>query len=35
MCTVCHEPVSGGIPKVPHQIEGRTDCLLCHEAVKW
>ncbi len=35
MCTLCHTEISGGVPKIPHQIEGWTDCLMCHEGVSW
>ena len=33
-CITCHNPHSPGVaalPKIPHALEGRTDCLLCHE----
>jgi mono/diheme cytochrome c family protein len=25
------EPVGGAVPEVPHSLEGRADCLLCHD----
>lgn len=33
-CISCHDPHSPGLggkaPKIPHTLEGRTDCLTCH-----
>jgi len=32
-CETCHYSISGGkvaTPKIPHAVEGRTDCLSCH-----
>ncbi len=34
-CITCHNPHDPRIttlPQIPHTLEGRTDCLLCHEA---
>ncbi len=34
-CVTCHnphDPRSGALPQIPHILEGRTDCLLCHKA---
>jgi hypothetical protein len=39
-CDVCHTPegfaesasfIVGLAPQIPHQLEGREDCLLCHD----
>lgn len=35
-CTTCHAPSGGAppptTPNIPHTLEGRDDCLMCHEA---
>lgn len=32
-CITCHNPHGPQVPpKIPHPLEGRDDCLLCHEA---
>ena len=35
-CASCHNPHNPGIPPpIPHTLEGRSDCLICHGADKW
>ncbi len=34
-CDQCHAPIgveSAGMPTIPHPVEGRETCLICHEA---
>lgn len=34
-CVTCHNPHSpavASVPRIPHTLEGRSDCLLCHGA---
>jgi hypothetical protein len=35
-CISCHTPHNPGIPPaLPHSLEGRSDCTVCHAADKW
>ena len=31
-CELCHDVVQGGIGTIPHKLEGREDCTVCHKS---